>query len=166
VDITYKLLYNDAVAMTGGQHAEGRIAVPELTRLLALEGVRRVIVTTPEPRRYRRIPLIRSPRSAIATSSRPPCASSRPPAASPCSSTTTSAQPSCAGFVGGQPARADEPVWINERVCEGCGDCGEKSTCLSVVPVETEFGRKTTIRQGSCNSDLSCLRATVRPSSW
>ena len=145
VNITYRLLYNDAVAMTGGQQPEGKLDVPALTRLLELEGVARVIVTTPEPERYRGVRArARSPRCATATASR------RPPAelAATPGVTVLIHDDQCATEKRrlrkrGKLPQPAERVWINERVCEGCGDCGEKSSCLSVQPVQTEFGRKT-----------------------
>ncbi|MFG2791140.1 indolepyruvate ferredoxin oxidoreductase family protein [Streptomyces sp. NPDC048419] len=159
VTMTYKLLYNEAVAMTGGQSVEGGLDVVALTRLLALEGVRRIVVTTPEPRTYRGIRL-----DARATvRHRDDLADVERELAAVEGVTVLIHDDRCAAEErrmrkrGLLPAPAEKVV-VNERVCEGCGDCAEQSTCLSVQPVETEFGSKTRIHQPSCNSDLSCLK--------
>jgi indolepyruvate ferredoxin oxidoreductase len=159
VDITYKLLYNNAVAMTGGQKPEGAVAVPELTALLANEGVRRVIVATPEPALYRDVVL-----DPIATvTHRDGLADAMAELRQVGGVTVLIYDDGCAAEERRQRRRGTLPepttrIWINPRVCEGCGDCGEKSSCLSVVPVQTELGRKTMIHQGSCNDDRSCLK--------
>jgi len=159
VTMTYKLLYNDAVAMTGGQRAEGRLDVPALTRALAVEGVRRIVVTTPEPQTYRGVAL-----AAIASvRHRDDLAEVEKELAAVDGVTVLIHDDRCAAEERRLRKRGKLPtpvakVVVNERVCEGCGDCGEQSTCLSVQPVQTEFGRKTRIHQPSCNSDLSCLK--------
>nr|WP_082534610.1 indolepyruvate ferredoxin oxidoreductase family protein [Nonomuraea pusilla] len=159
VTMTYKLLYNDAVAMTGGQRAEGRLDVPALTRSLELEGVRRIIVTTPEPERYRGVRLA----SVASVRHRDELAAAEKELAAVEGVTVLLHDDRCAAEErrlrkrGKLPSVAEKVV-VNERVCEGCGDCGDVSTCLSVQPVETEYGRKTRIHQASCNSDLSCLK--------
>ncbi|MEV4470629.1 indolepyruvate ferredoxin oxidoreductase family protein [Nonomuraea sp. NPDC049504] len=159
VPMTYKLLYNDAVAMTGGQRPEGRLDVPALTRELALEGVRRVVITTPEPETYRGVEL--APIASVRHRDDLPEVEKELAAIG--GVTVLIHDDRCAAEErrlrkrGKLPTPAQK-VHINERVCEGCGDCGDVSTCLSVQPVETEYGRKTRIHQASCNTDLSCLK--------
>ncbi|HST39872.1 MAG TPA: indolepyruvate ferredoxin oxidoreductase family protein, partial [Conexibacter sp.] len=158
IDVTYKLLCNGTVAMTGGQQVEGQLPVPALVRSLAAEGVARIVVTAEDLSRYDGVDLgpqaeLR-PRSELERTQRE--------LAKVEGVTVLIHDQACAAELRRARKRGLAPtptrqVVINERVCEGCGDCGEKSGCLSVEPVATEFGRKTRINQDSCNSDLTCL---------
>ena len=159
VNITYKILYNDAVAMTGGQPVDGELSVPQITRQVHAEGVGRIAVVSDEPGKY---PLGAGFAPGVTIHHRDELdAVQRELREWPGVSVLVYDQ-TCAAEKRRRRKRGKFPdpakrVFINEAVCEGCGDCGVKSNCLSVVPVETEFGRKRQIDQSSCNKDFSCL---------
>ncbi len=159
VDITYKLLYNGTVAMTGGQDPVGQMSVPDVAAMLLLEGVERVIVTSDDPHRY---PAGSFP-SDVDVWDRSRFDDAQRLLAQIPGVTVHIHDQACAaenrrGRGRGTVATPGFRVVINERVCEGCGDCGDKSNCLSVQPVDTPYGRKTRIHQTSCNFDFSCLQ--------
>jgi indolepyruvate ferredoxin oxidoreductase len=156
--ITFRLLYNDAIAMTGGQAAPGRMGVPELTHWLQTEGVKRVIITTEDVASFDGAALA----PGVDVRDRAKLQDALVELEQVDGVTVLIHTDRCATEERRLRKRGKLPtpaqrVWINERVCEGCGDCGDKSSCLSVIPVATEFGRKTRIHQSSCTQDLACL---------
>jgi indolepyruvate ferredoxin oxidoreductase len=160
-NITFKLLRNSAVAMTGGQQAVGELPIDRLLALLKAEGVRKTVVTTDDPTRLRRQLGARAWRSADVRH-RDDLIDVQRELAAVEGVTVLIHDQECAAETRrkrrrGKVAAPAQRVFINERVCEGCGDCGHVSNCLSVQPVTTEFGRKTKIHQSSCNLDFSCL---------
>jgi indolepyruvate ferredoxin oxidoreductase len=158
VNITYKILYNSAVAMTGGQQAAGAVPVPELTHKLAADGVRRIAVLTDDLERYEGVKLAAN-------------AQLRDRDDLPDVLREFEKLPGVTVIIYDQQCAAEkrrlrsrgklaEPTLrlvIHEEVCEGCGDCVTQSNCLSLHPVETEYGPKTRIHQSSCNKDYSCV---------
>jgi indolepyruvate ferredoxin oxidoreductase len=157
VNITYKILYNDAVAMTGGQPHEGNLTVHMVADQVRGEGVERIAVVTDEPDKYR----LAFPAGTSIHHRDDLDAVQRELRAVDGVSVLIYDQ-TCAAEKRRRRKRGtfpdpDKRVIINELVCEGCGDCGVQSNCVSIQPVETEFGRKRRIDQSSCNKDFSCL---------
>ncbi len=160
VNITYKILFNDAVAMTGGQANDGGLTVPQIARQVAAEGAKRIVVVTDEPWKYSK----REdwPRG-LTIHHRDDLIPVQEELARIPGVTVLIYDQTCAAEKRRRRKRGtfpdpDKRVIINELVCEGCGDCGVKSNCVSVQPLETEWGRKRTIDQSSCNKDFSCVK--------
>ncbi|MDM4766484.1 indolepyruvate ferredoxin oxidoreductase family protein [Pelomonas sp. SE-A7] len=159
-NITYKILYNDAVAMTGGQPVDGQTSVPQIARQVEAEGVKRLVVVSDEIGKYEGHHGLfpagttfhdRAELDAVQRELREIEGV-----------TVLIYDQTCAAEKRRRRKKKEFPdpprrLFINEQVCEGCGDCGQASNCLSVVPVETDFGRKRAIEQSSCNKDFSCV---------
>ena len=157
-DMTFKILYNGTVAMTGGQDAQGTVGIPELSQILLGYGVKKVAITTDDPDRYRDVQLP----DGVRVHDRRTIIDVQDDLASIPGVTALINDQECAAELRRARRRGliETPttrVVINHRICEGCGDCGDVSGCLSVQPVETPFGRKTRIDQPSCNFDYSCV---------
>jgi indolepyruvate ferredoxin oxidoreductase len=162
-NITYKILYNDAVAMTGGQPVDGSLSVPQIVQQVTSEGAKKVVVVTDQPDNYEDVVLPagvtvhhRNELDAIQCMLREvvgvtvlvydqTCASEK-------RRRRKKNKPGKEVFP--DPARR---MVVNPAVCEGCGDCGVQSNCMSILPLETELGRKRQIEQSSCNKDYSCV---------
>ena len=157
VNITYKILFNDAVAMTGGQPVDGPLSVPQITHQVYSEGIHRIAVVSDEPEKYESnvfapevtvhhrddLDLIQRELREVKGVS------------------ILVYDQTCAAEKRRRRKRGTFPdpakrMFINDRVCEGCGDCGSQSNCVSIVPTDTAFGRKRVIDQSSCNKDYSC----------
>jgi indolepyruvate ferredoxin oxidoreductase len=157
--ITYKILFNDAVAMTGGQAAESGFTVPQITRQLAAEGVAKVVVVGDDITRYAEVKDLAPgvevrPRAELITVQKELRAT---PGVSVLIYDQVCATEKRRRRKRGTMAAAPKRVFINPLVCEGCGDCSRASNCISIEPLETEFGRKRQIDQSSCNQDYSCV---------
>jgi indolepyruvate ferredoxin oxidoreductase len=160
VNITYKILFNDAVAMTGGQPVDGPLNVPQITQQVHAEGVGRIVVVTDEPEKY---PAASNFAPGVTVHHRDELDQIQRELREIEGTTVLVYDQTCAAEKRRRRKRGTFPdpqkrVVINDLVCEGCGDCGKKSNCLSVIPVETEFGRKRAIDQSSCNKDFSCVK--------
>ncbi|MEM8686360.1 MAG: indolepyruvate ferredoxin oxidoreductase family protein [Pseudomonadota bacterium] len=159
VNITYKILYNDAVAMTGGQPHEGGLTVGEIARQVSAEGARRIVVVTDEPDKY---PASTGFPPHTTIHHRRELGKVQRELMEEEGLTILIYDQTCAAEKRRRRKRGTFPdpakrIMINELVCEGCGDCGVKSNCVAIAPVETEFGRKRKIDQSSCNKDYSCV---------
>ncbi|MEC4723260.1 indolepyruvate ferredoxin oxidoreductase family protein [Noviherbaspirillum sp. CPCC 100848] len=160
VNMTYKILYNDAVAMTGGQPVDGTVSVPLIAQQMAAEGVKRIALVTEDLSRYADRSTLpaqvtlhdRKDMDAVQRELR------EIEGVSVLIYDQTCAAEKRRRRKKGEFPDPDKRLFINDAVCEGCGDCGVQSNCTSILPLETEFGRKRVIDQSSCNKDYSCVK--------
>jgi indolepyruvate ferredoxin oxidoreductase len=159
VNMTYKILYNDAVAMTGGQHVDGPLDPGMLSRQVAAEGVSPIVVVTDDPGKY---PDDYNWAPGVTVRHRSELMDVQRELRDQPGVSAMIYDQTCASEKRRRRKRNEYPdpakrAVINEAVCEGCGDCSVQSNCLSVEPLETELGRKRQINQSSCNKDFSCV---------
>jgi indolepyruvate ferredoxin oxidoreductase len=160
VRMTYKILYNDAVAMTGGQRHDGPLDPAMISRQIAAEGVTPIVVVTDEPEKY---PSGTNWAPGVTVRHRDELDQVQRELRETTGVSALIYDQTCASEKRRRRKRNEFPdpakrAVINEAVCEGCGDCSAKSNCLSVEPLETELGRKRKINQSSCNKDFSCVK--------
>ena len=159
VNITYKILYNDAVAMTGGQQLDGHISVPMIVNQVRGEGVKKVVIVTDEPYKY---PANSGIPADVEIFDRHDLQKVQKDLSDIAGVTVLVYDQTCAAEKRRRRKRGlfpdpDKRAFINPAVCEGCGDCSKKSNCVAVSPLETELGTKRMIDQSACNKDFSCI---------
>ena len=160
VNITYKILYNDAVAMTGGQPVDGTLTVPDIAHQMRAEGVQAIVVVTDDLSRWNKRELFPSD---VEFEDRAELDSVQKRLREVKGTSVLIYDQTCATEKRrrrkrGKMVDPDKRIFINSLVCEGCGDCGKKSFCVAVLPEETEYGRKRSIDQSNCNKDYSCVK--------
>jgi len=160
VNITYKILYNDAVAMTGGQPVDGTLSVAQITQQMAAEGVQRIALVTEDLRRYQDTSAL-APQVSLHDSSQLEVVQRElreVQGVSVLIYDQVCASEKRRRRKKGELPQPEQRMFINEAVCEGCGDCGVQSNCTAILPLETPLGRKRVIDQSACNADFSCVK--------
>ena len=160
INITFKILYNDAVAMTGGQPVDGTLSVTDLAQQVAAEGVKKIVLVSDDPSKWDNVDGFPK---GVTLEHRDDLEKVQKQLREEKGVTVILYEQTCAAEKRRRRKRklmVDPPkrTFINQAVCEGCGDCGVQSNCVSILPVETELGRKRAIDQSSCNKDFSCVK--------
>ncbi len=168
VSVTYKILVNNAVAMTGGQPIDGSLTIPQLSRQLEAEGVKRIVVLSEKPELYRKSHGI-APNTPV--KHRDELMRIQHDFAEFKGVSAIIYDQTCATEKRRRRKRGtyeipNQRLFINQRVCEDCGDCSVQSNCISVEPIYTDFGRKRKINQSSCNMDFSCVNGFCPSFAW
>jgi indolepyruvate ferredoxin oxidoreductase len=162
VNVTYKILYNDAVAMTGGQHVDGQLTVPQIAEQLQAERVKKIVLVSDDVEKYDDPKAEKMP-AGIELFHRDDLEKVQRDLREEKGVTAIIYDQTCAAEKRRRRKRGQFPdpakrAFINDLVCEGCGDCSDQSNCVSIEPLETEWGRKRQVNQSTCNKDYSCVK--------